>query len=219
MSSRKNLIGKILQSRSYGEFEVISQGGGFLEIRFIKTGFVNKVGTSDAKAGRVKDVMYPSVHGVGYIGVGEFKPSVSGVKSQEYNVWVCMLQRCYSEKYQKNHPTYKGCLVCAEWHNFQNFASWYSENSPDDGIKYELDKDLKVGDRGKLYSPNTCSLITQAENSEIASAKRFKFKSPENDIVEVFNLRKFCRLNNLHHGNMSFVSSGRLKSHKGWSAA
>ena len=40
--------------------------------------------------------------------------------------------------------------------------------------------------------------------------------SPEGDIVEEKNLRKFCRKNNLDFGSLQKVLSGKSKSCKGW---
>ena len=44
-----------------------------------------------------------------------------------YITWTHMLQRCYSEKSQLKHPTYKGCTVCDEWLIFSNFKTWMEQ--------------------------------------------------------------------------------------------
>ena len=46
------------------------------------------------------------------------------------------------QKRWEKHPTYKGVEVCGEWLDFQQFACWYYENSVDNSIKYEIDKDI-----------------------------------------------------------------------------
>ncbi|ALY07069.1 hypothetical protein VmeM32_00078 [Vibrio phage vB_VmeM-32] len=76
-----------------------------------------------------------------------------------------MLGRCYDSKIQEKQPTYIDCSVCDEWHYFQNFATWYYDNYPKDGIseKYQLDKDLKVNGN-KIYSPETCLFVSHAVN-------------------------------------------------------
>ena len=79
--------------------------------------------------------------------------------------WADMIKRCYSIKFQEKHPTYIGCTVADEWHNFENFADWYEESSFSD-FGYHLDKDLLVGGN-KLYSPDTCCLIPQEINKAI----------------------------------------------------
>lgn len=34
-----------------------------------------------------------------------------GKKLKEYDLWGCMLKRCYSDKYHQVQPTYKECEV------------------------------------------------------------------------------------------------------------
>lgn len=57
---------------------------------------------------------------------------------------------------------------------------------------------------------------THLENCEYTTAKHYTFLSPSQIVVEVFNLRKFCREHSLNNGCMSLVSSGKAKHHKGW---
>lgn len=53
-------------------------------------------------------------------------------------------------------------------------------------------------------------------NLEYSNAKSFKFVSPDGDVVTIFNLKAFCRDNNLNASNMHMVLSGKYKQHKGW---
>jgi group I intron endonuclease len=46
--------------------------------------------------------------------------------------------------------------------------------------------------------------------------KTYKFTSQDNKKIDVFNLTKFCRDNNLSQGCMHGVYIGTRKSHKGW---
>lgn len=71
-----------------------------------------------------------------------------------------MLQRCYDPKLHLRHPTYKECNVIEEWHNFQNFASWFEKNYIDG---YQIDKDLLV-EGNKIYSPETCCFVPKEIN-------------------------------------------------------
>jgi len=112
---------------------------------------------SDFKLGSVKNPNFPSVFGVGFIGQGPHSSSVSGGKiTQCYNAWSAMMNRCYGKNKQKS---YENVIVCQEWHNFQNFAKWHSENFIEG---WELDKDL-LGN-GKLYSPQTCCYLPKELN-------------------------------------------------------
>ena len=119
----------------------------------------------------------PTVQGVGYLGIGKFKSrdSVTQKQTLEYKTWIDMLKRCYNKDYQESKPTYKGCTVCLEWHNFQNFAEWYtSQEHYSKG--YQLDKDWLV-EGNKIYSPSTCVLAPKTINSLIVdnAAKRGKY--------------------------------------------
>ena len=78
-------------------------------------------------SGGVKNPYDRTVYGVGYIGVGKYKPSINKKNTQEYDLWKNMLERCYCEKRRHRAKTYINCEVCEEWHNFQNFAKWVHE--------------------------------------------------------------------------------------------
>lgn len=78
-----------------------------------------------------------------------------------YKLWSSMIERCYSEKMQKNNPTYIGTKVCDEWKYYSNFENWAKDRYIDG---YYLDKDIALGDM-KLYSPDTCSFVPAVINS------------------------------------------------------
>ena len=76
-----------------------------------------------------------------------------------------MLNRCYDEKFHEKYPTYIGCEVDKNWHNFQNFAEWYYNNYYEiEGGKMCLDKDI-LYKHNKVYSPKTCIFVPQTINS------------------------------------------------------
>lgn len=87
-------------------------------------------------------------------------------RCQFYRVWLRMLERCYSSKYQDKSPTYKGCSVCYEWLTFSNFKSWMEQQ---DWEGKQLDKDLKVKGN-KVYSPDTCMFVHPLINSFITDS-------------------------------------------------
>lgn len=102
-----------------------------------------------------------TVYGIGYVGYGKYSYKTD---KQVYKKWAHMLTRCYDGIYNKIYPTYEGCYVCEEWHNFQNFAKWYYDNIWDyDGV-YSLDKDILIKGN-KCYSPQTCLLVNVQINS------------------------------------------------------
>lgn len=181
-----------------------------VEVVFIDTMYETTACAINIREGKVKDKLKPSVHGVGFIGDGKFNS-----KYVSYPSWISMLERCYDFKFQQRSPTYIGCTVCEEWHNFQNYTEWYNKAHPSDGNKYQLDKDIRVSGN-KIYSPDTCIFVTASENLINAFAKDYTFIDPDGKLVEIYNLSSFCRSNGLHQGSMSRVSRGRLKQHKGW---
>ena len=117
------------------------------------------------KKGSVKCPYERSIYGIGYIGEGKYKVSENSKHTRAYDTWNNMLERCYSEKCQEKHPTYKDCEVRNEWHNFQNFAEWYEENYYEvDGERMCLDKDI-LFKHNKIYSPETCIYVPQTINN------------------------------------------------------
>ena len=125
------------------------------------------------KTGRIKNPFFPIVYGVGFIGVGKFKTcDKNGKKTKCYMTWLNMLMRCYDPKRQEKYPTYKGCTVCEEWWNFQNFAEWYYENY------YEVENEIMTLDKdilhksNKIYSANTCIFAPNSIN--VLFVKRVK---------------------------------------------
>ena len=126
---------------------------------------------SDVKKGAIKNLHYPEVLGVGYIGSGDFSTKTGKKHNRYYKLWRAMLQRCYDKKYQEMQPTYKECSVVEEWHNFQNFAKWCKEEyNPWIMNVWQLDKDILVKDN-KIYSPKTCCFVPQEINKLFSSNK------------------------------------------------
>lgn len=200
---------------NHGWVTVISyEGYEKVKVKFDNTGTIRYGRTGDIRNGELRDPTIPTYYEVGFIGIGNYKLS----RTKAGSCWRDMMSRCYSPASQERHRSYIGCVVCEEWHNFQNFAKWFYDNYPKDGEKYQLDKDLKSGKRtGKLYSPNTCSFITHFENSEFANARKvYKFTSPEGEHFDIVNLRKFCRDNDLTSSAMYYVHNGKYSNHKGW---
>jgi len=204
---------KIYDSNSFGQFKVLNYiNCNSVEIQFLDTGHITTTYAGQIRSGAVKDKLAPSVYGVGFIGEGDHKPSVNGKDTKTYITWRDMLARCYSTKRQAAHPTYIGCTVVDEWHNFQNFANWFDENHIDG---YALDKDMKV-DGNKIYSPDTCKFIRQKDNTIKAHAKHYVVINPDGIKVSIYNMSEFCRENGLNQGAMVQVAKGKVTHHKQW---
>ena len=129
--------------------------------------------------GKIKNPMTPSVYGVGYFGIGKFKSrDENGKPTKCYKVWSHMMERCYDPKYQENYPTYKGCTVCKEWHNFQVFAEWYYSHY------YKLENEIMALDKdilckgNKVYSPDTCVFVPNSINILFVKRDKARGKYP-----------------------------------------
>lgn len=82
-----------------------------------------------------------------------------------YKRWFYMLERCYSERYHTNNPTYKECSVSDEWLLLSNFKKWMEEQKWE-GL--EIDKDIIIPNN-KIYSPETCCFVSLSINTLFAN--------------------------------------------------
>ena len=94
--------------------------------------------------------------------------NVDGKNVKEYNLWLDMLKRCFSEKYQTHRPTYKGCNVSDNFFRYSFFYDWCHNQIgfgkvDDKGRSWCLDKALLfVGN--KTYSETACVFVPQEIN-------------------------------------------------------
>ena len=148
-----------------------------ITVQFKTTGELVKTTYQCFKNGFVKSRFTPSVYGVGIIGNEKTKDE-NGQTIKSYSVWTSMLMRCYSDKCQKKHPTYKGCTVCEEWLNYSNFKKWFNDNYYEiEGEQMALDKDILVKGN-KIYSPNTCVFVPQNINTLFTKRNKSRGKYP-----------------------------------------
>ena len=118
------------------------------------------------KDGKIKNPYYKSVCGIGYFGVGIHKS-----RCKKYDVWVTMLSRCYSGRYN----SYNNCSVCGYWHNYQIFGNWFDNNYNTKTMsKWALDKDILVKGN-KIYSPETCCFVPNQINNLIKVNRNKEF--------------------------------------------
>lgn len=210
------VVGDIFKTINNGDVLILSEvKKRKVKIKFLDTGSVIYANYDNVVKGKVKDKCRPSIYGVGYIGDGSYKATSKGRISKPYQVWRGMMERSYSEKLHRRAPTYKGCEVHPDWHNFQNFAKWYEVNYPNDGNRYELDKDIKF-EGNKIYSPETCLFVSKADNVRKATSKWHFFTSPSGELFEVDNLTSFCEDKELSYRSMLRISLGTVKKHQGW---
>ena len=196
------IVGAVYPSKRYGSMEIVEYVN-YAEVlvRFKATGYTKYAEACNIRRGEIKDLLAPSVCGVGYVGEGRYNSS-----HKSNGVWSDMLRRCYNAEQQRAQPTYKGCSVVKEWHNFQTFAKWFDKHYIED---YELDKDIRVKGN-KIYGPDTCMFVTQVENITEATAKSYTILFAGEEIT-VYNLKKFCRDNKLKYSRVyPVVASGDM---------
>lgn len=144
-----------------------------------ENGYTTDVYYSNFKKGKVNNPFYPSLLGIGYIGVGDYKTCINTKETLVYKYWKGMLRRCYDKDYHKKEPTYTNKQVCEEWHNFQNFAKWFDDNyyECNDGYVMELDKDILIKGNN-IYSPATCIFVSERINLLFAKRQSKRGKYP-----------------------------------------
>ena len=181
------------------------------------------------KKGTPRNPYHKSVYGVGMLGIMSdgSKPCTSYGNSKdtrEYIMWKNMILRCYDEKVQEEHPTYKGVTICKRWLIFANFLEdikslkgydkWVNDNT------YELDKDLlqqNVPNNEKVYSPETCCFIPRRDNSNECNVRTKSIKVIGENVKTSEKTRVFEstmdaeRELGINHSNISKCCSGDKK--------
>lgn len=160
-------LGKYYDSKDFGKFEIIDyKSSSSIFIKFTTTGTVKKVTAAAIRSGSIKDEMLPYKYGKGFVGIGEYTPTIDGKQSKPYRIWSSMMARAYSDSYKSSFPTYQDVTVCADWHNFQVFAEWCNSQKFYHFEGYVLEKDiLKRGN--KTYCPEFCRFVPPSLNSLI----------------------------------------------------
>ena len=173
--SYKDCVGKICKSLNSGDFKVLKYSDNkTVEIQFLKTGFETTVQLVQVKSGNVKDPYLPSVYGVGILGT-KYPSKISGRNTKEYVLWHSMLERCYSDKSKKKHPTYEGCEVSGNFKSYECFYEWCHKQIGFSNQGWHLDKDLLV--RGnKIYSESACVFLPQEINSLLVKRENMRGK-------------------------------------------
>lgn len=173
-------VGDVIETREGGSVVVLKYNScKDIVIQHQDThGYVCSVRSEQLITGKIKNPYYPSVLGVGYVGVGKYKTKVNKVRTPEYEAWKGMLRRAYCEKRSVKHPSYEGVTVDERWHNFQVFAEWWN-NEPNSGRKgFALDKDLRIFGN-KQYSPEACSYVPTRINNLLTDSARIRGDYPQ----------------------------------------
>ena len=103
--------------------------------------------------------------------------SESYLNKRIYQLWYDIHRRCYDAEQQRRSKgrAYADCIVCERWHYLRNFVEdiqkldGYSEWCKNGCMS--IDKDIRVKEIAKQYSPETCSFVTIAENISEMNAR------------------------------------------------
>ena len=179
MRKLENMVGKIFDTNRGDKCVIVEyKGCEDVTVEFIGD-YTHRQTTylGTLRRGCLVNVFKPSVRGVGYVGQGKYQPSIGGKHTKAYSMWKSAMTRSYCDNFHSKNPSYKGCTVCDEWHNFQNFAEWYYSHDLC-GLGYDLDKDLLIKGN-KEYSPKACTLLPSEINLLLASNASRRGKYPQ----------------------------------------
>jgi hypothetical protein len=130
-----------------------------------------KVAMKEIKSGGIFNAFHKSKYGVGYLGEGKYCSSKSKIEQLSYDYWDGFFRRCYNQRVITMSPSYKGCSVSEEWHNFQNFGEWFDNNYNHKTMEgWCLDKDI-LFKGNKIYSPETCCFVPNEVNVVLTSSR------------------------------------------------
>ena len=180
MSKKDGRLGETRVNTNGEEMKIIRYGGvNDIDIQFEDGTIVEHRYYCSFLKGNIKNPFFPSVFGVGFMGVGKFKAfDGNGKPTKCYRVWVEMLRRCYDPKHHEKEPTYKGCTVCKEWWNFQVFAEWYYSHFYEiENEQMALDKDI-LHKGNKVYSPENCVFVPQCINTLFTKRDKVRGEYP-----------------------------------------
>lgn len=191
MKNKNSRLGEIRKNNFGTEMKIVSyRKQNDIDVEFLdKHHFVKEHTTyTNFYKGEMKSPFDKTVADVGYTGIGKYKTSVKKIHTVEYSIWKQMILRCYFKDNNNTYPTYYGkSEVCEEWHNFQNFAEWYTTNAYDIGNeRLHVDKDIKY-QGNKIYSPYHCILVPQSINEQF---KDHNGRKKETDTDLPFTIRR-----------------------------
>ena len=233
MKKDKQRIGEIISNNEGCKFKIIDYiNANNITVQFLDEygAKIYKVQYATAKKGEVKNPYFPSVYGVGCLGLMSdgSKPITKekGEKenTREYRLWSNMIRRCYDEKFQENNQAYKDAIVCDRWLVFVNFLEditsiegyelW--KNNPKQRIA--LDKDIK-GKGSKIYCLENCCFISQIENTNESNMRNdtkekiYGINKNTGEKTQMFNsITEASKKMNLHRQGISKCINGKLKS-------
>lgn len=117
-------------------------------------------------------------YGVGYNSGRQRKamdlPYFETGQGTPYKAWHNMMRRAYGPK---KAAAYEDCSVCVKWHDYQEFAAWYSLQPYAFEADAELDKDI-LDPLNTIYSPEHCSVVPKLINQIFRNTRSRRGKLP-----------------------------------------
>lgn len=222
------LIGSTFYSTRSGKFIVeecvgrASDNRKLYRIRFLKTNETYEVRSREVLTGKIRDYMYPSDCGIGYLGREYLK-----IYEEDKELCVVLRGRWHNliqKIYNPNNHDYKnygklGVTVDESWHCFSTFyrditslPEFNRETFFKD--KLEIDKDTKqshIPINERVYSKNTVALVPHSSNmTEVDYDRVAKKKSIHFVVIDKINnceyldknIRKFAREHNISQSDI-----------------
>lgn len=116
-------------------------------------------------------------YGIGILDKGYYPACVLRKNTKEYQLWLNMLGRCYSQRIHLKNPTYLDCSVSDNFKSFQYFADWANKQIGF-GLKgYALDKDI-LSKGNKVYSEDNCVFVPSNLNNFLITSKAIRGSCP-----------------------------------------
>lgn len=146
-----------------------------IRIRFTITGFERDTTCKAIRDGEIKDVMSPTVYGVGCLG------TLDKMHPQVYSVWKAMIQRVHGckgyEDVTIHTPWYNYSTFLTDVVNLPNYSKWLEEG----GKYWHFDKDILCPGI-RHYGPETVCFVHAEDNSCDAMVrkmiKRYEIGNP-----------------------------------------
>ena len=219
-------VGDIYKNNAGEEYTIIKINGikdaKRCIIKFTDTGCERDVCRHIMQQGKVRDLLKPSVLGIGVLGekYGNSKATKpTPLTARAYSVWKNMMARCYYE----NSPSYikygaRGVLVADRWHNASNFLEdiqklpGYNEELFLNG-EIQLDKDASII---KVYSKETCRFLSVHDNSATYGHSK-RCRATKEEFSKEYDTIKECAADlGIHPSSISEAINGHIDKVKGY---